>query len=734
MNENASRTPPRSRSSAAPARHALLSARRGRAVRSALAATLLPTFVLAGFANACSDTQRFGDEPTPSPPATPSSTSSSSDYDRPTRLPTSTATRRWEWLNPRPTGEALLGIGGTSDHDVWLVGARGTVLHWDGHHIEVPLQGVEDTTFHAVWTSGPDDVWLFGDTAQGSRLLRWNGATWSEQLGLAGKRVATVSSGSTKRFIVLIDTLSFHATWEYDRSSGAWVELSEGPVATGVATDVWVDETGDAWVSCRSSRFFRRCRLGKVECERVQISKDLDLDAFGIWGSSPSDIHAFYTEPKVEGGGLLQQGIRSLHFDGSTWKPREEVDDFIGGYDPLSMSARHSPPAGTSDGRRMAFVEDGIVTYVPPAVRQTPAAYTVVDTYPLEPSVVHGPRATAIWTSPSGTAYAVGEFGMFVRYDPTTARWVEILPSVREKVGPVSLALDGGRLSFTRTSVLRWSADRWQSSSIGEYEELSGVRAFSSQEAWVATGGGIGRWTASGGMPVRYLLTGGSFVQALWGEGDATWAATLGSPPDLSYVDWKDMKGSLCTGTKTLAPGKLTPWTCRATNHRTFSISGTSASDVWFAGDELMHWNGAQLETSAAFPAADRQFAGVHARGPKDVWLWGKKSFHFDGTIAVPLAEALGTTTDVGDGNVLSITSDAAGNLYVLVSADTTPKPTDEGPSAVMIYRYLREDGSFTLDRTVDAPLRTLTARGDEIWATGERGATLRLRDSPSPR
>lgn len=98
------------------------------------------------------------------------------------------------------------------------------------------------------------------------------------------------------------------------------------------------------------------------------------------------------------------------------------------------------------------------------------------------------------------------------------------------------------------------------------------------------------------------------------------------------------------------------------------------------------------------------------------------------------MAEALGTTTDVGDGNVLSITSDAAGNLYVLVSADTTPKPTDEGPSAVMIYRYLREDGSFTLDRTVDAPLRTLTARGDEIWATGERGATLRLRDSPSPR
>lgn len=736
--------PPCSHSSATPARrHDLPSARRLRAVRSAAAATLLPVFVLGGFANACSDTQRFGDEPSPYPPTSPSGTSWSSDVERPARLPTSSATRRWEWMNPRPTGETLLGVGGSSDHDVWLVGARGTVLHWDGARIEVPLQGVEDTTFHAVWTSGPDDVWLFGDTPQGSRLLRWNGTAWSEQLGLAGKRVATVSSGSTKRFIILTEAISFQTTWEYDRSSGAWVELSEGPIATGAATDVWVDETGDAWVSCRSSRFFRRCRLGKSECERISISKDQDLDAFGIWGSSSNDINAFYTEPKVEGGGLMQQGLRSLHFDGSTWKPRDEIDDFIGGWDPTVMSARHSPPAGTSDGRRMAFVDDSVVTYIPPAVRKTPAAYNGADaTYPLHPSVHPGPRTKALWTSPSGTTFGVGEFGMFVRFDPTTARWVELLPSVRENVGPVSLAPDDGRLSFTRTSVLRWSTDRWQSSSIGEYEELSAVRAFSTQEAWVATGGGIGRWTADGGMPIRFPLSGGSFVQALWGEGggegdgkgDGTWAATLDKPPDLSSVDWKDMKGSLCTGTKVPAPGKISPWTCFATAHRTFAISGTSASDVWFAGDELMHWDGSKLETSTAFAPANRRFAGVHARGKKDVWLWGKKSFYFDGTIEVPLAEALGTMMDVGDGNVLSITSDKAGNLYVLVSADTTPKPSDEGPNAVLIYRYLKEDGSFTLDRAVDAPLRTLTARGNEIWATGKYGATLRLSDAPSPR
>lgn len=698
--------------------------------------TALVGAALATIAGACSDSQRFGDEPRrgePAPsPSTPATATSPDGGDGPPFVPPPVTNRRWAWLNPRPTGEKLLAIGGSSDENIWLVGARGTVLKWDGKNLSVPYEGPEDTTFHAVWTSGPDDVWLFGDTSQGARLLRWNGATWSEQLGLAGKRVLTVSSGSTKRLLVVTEAQTISTTWEYDRSAGAWVELSEGPIVTGIATDAWVAPSGDAWIARRSSRFFLRCRPGKPECDRVLVSLAGPIDAFGIWGSADDDIHAFYTEPTEKN----VRRLGSLHFDGLAWGLRDDVDDSLGGFDAVVMNDQHSPAAGTVDGQRMALLGDVVVTYRPEAVRtpEFPYAYTTRDSEPLYPDVFSSPSTTALWTAPSGATYAIGELGLFARFDPKAMQWAEVLPSVRERVGVVNGAPDGGRLSFTRTSVLRWSDSQWRSSFLGEYEDIFGVRAFSSNEAYVASSRGIGRWTTSSGLPVLSRLSGGSFVQALWGDdNDGTWAATLAKPPDLSYADWKTTKGSACFGAKA-APGKLPSWECRETAHRIFSISGTSASDVWFAGDELLHWDGAKLEASSAFAPAERQFAGVHARGKDDVWLWGQKSFHFDGTRAVPLAEALGTTIDVGDGNVLSLVSDTWGDVYVLVGVDTPRNPTYDGPSAALIYRFARQDGTFTLDRAVNAPLRTLSVHGDEIWATGERGVTLRLSAVSSPR
>lgn len=62
------------------------------------------------------------------------------------------------------TDATLWWIWGTSDHDIWLVGERGTVLRYDGvrtRALAVPPEAAQATLF-GVWGSSSDDVWIVG--------------------------------------------------------------------------------------------------------------------------------------------------------------------------------------------------------------------------------------------------------------------------------------------------------------------------------------------------------------------------------------------------------------------------------------------------------------------------------------------------------------------------------------------------------------------------------------------
>jgi len=49
---------------------------------------------------------------------------------------------------------------------VWLAGSLGRLRHWDGvkwRAAEVSLDGLPvQKAIHAIWGSGPDDVWAVG--------------------------------------------------------------------------------------------------------------------------------------------------------------------------------------------------------------------------------------------------------------------------------------------------------------------------------------------------------------------------------------------------------------------------------------------------------------------------------------------------------------------------------------------------------------------------------------------
>ena len=55
---------------------------------------------------------------------------------------------------------------GTSSSDVWVVGDRALVLHYDGKQwSRVPVGGLEGLRpdLYAVWTAEPGHVWIGGE-------------------------------------------------------------------------------------------------------------------------------------------------------------------------------------------------------------------------------------------------------------------------------------------------------------------------------------------------------------------------------------------------------------------------------------------------------------------------------------------------------------------------------------------------------------------------------------------
>jgi len=62
--------------------------------------------------------------------------------------------------------DALHAIWGSGPNDIWVVGDSGTVLHYDGTSFEpstVQLPLGRKPNLYGVWGSSANDVWIVGD-------------------------------------------------------------------------------------------------------------------------------------------------------------------------------------------------------------------------------------------------------------------------------------------------------------------------------------------------------------------------------------------------------------------------------------------------------------------------------------------------------------------------------------------------------------------------------------------
>ena len=109
-------------------------------------------------------------------------------YDSPTSDSNGPIVMRWNgtsWAlvtTPAPAGTVLNAVGGTSDHDVWVVGG-GLIEHWNGSTWALSLQTSRKLFFHGVSAFSPTNAFVVGyddSNPESFRAVteRWNGTSW----------------------------------------------------------------------------------------------------------------------------------------------------------------------------------------------------------------------------------------------------------------------------------------------------------------------------------------------------------------------------------------------------------------------------------------------------------------------------------------------------------------------------------------------------------------------------
>lgn len=234
------------------------------------------------------------------------------------------------WKRVKPGGaETYWWVHGTGPNDVWLVGEKGRITHWDGTKLEERTSGTTATLF-GVWAAAPDDAWAVGGMPEDPNgandvVLHWDGASWKPELLPAQNKVALFKVwGSSKDDVYVVG----EAGLVWHRTAGTWKREAQG-VAKGRLTTVTgctaneiiavggrelltSDGTGNAWkrsdavlvndvngVACAPagapSRAWGRAVIVGGGSLKLRLVGDKWQDDFG---SKPfSDLHGAWVDP-----------------------------------------------------------------------------------------------------------------------------------------------------------------------------------------------------------------------------------------------------------------------------------------------------------------------------------------------------------------------------------------------------------------------------------------------------
>lgn len=133
----------------------------------------------------------------------------------------------WTRMHPG-RDETYWWVHGTGPADVWLVGEKGRITHWDGATFREDASGTTATLF-GVMAFATDDVWAVGGTPDGTGpndvLLHYDGASWkAEPLPQANDVALFKVWGPSRDDLYVVGEAG--VLWH--RTGGAWRREAEG--------------------------------------------------------------------------------------------------------------------------------------------------------------------------------------------------------------------------------------------------------------------------------------------------------------------------------------------------------------------------------------------------------------------------------------------------------------------------------------------------------------------------
>ncbi len=176
---------------------------------------------------------------------------------------------------PLPTTR-FRAVWGTSANNVWVVGAGGSIMHWDGALFS-PVQSGTGSDLFSIWGSGPSDIWI-GSTA--GLVLRWNGTTFTPT-AITGSQDVTGIWGSGPNDVWFLDGSTTLRRW--NGSTFAAVNTGAGVALTAL----WGSSANDFWVTTINGSVLHW--LGTAFSIGPSSTTSL-LTA--IWGSAATDVWA----------------------------------------------------------------------------------------------------------------------------------------------------------------------------------------------------------------------------------------------------------------------------------------------------------------------------------------------------------------------------------------------------------------------------------------------------------
>ncbi len=515
----------------------------------------------------------------------------------------------WCWDNPLPTGNVLRAVWAVAPNDVWIVGNRGTVVHWDGARWTSMYAPTEDD-LTAVWASGPDDVWTIASSGSppGSSMFHWNGTAWSEVTDPAFAAHAPDSIWGSSRTDIWVTGQG--GPLHYDGSrwrarSDVAAGGNDSVVSGSGPHDVWITPGFEDGVITGSPVHWD----GSHAMSTPWVTSEPNLHVGAVLAVAPDDAW-------LRTGGTLQ------HWDGATWS-------VVDGHSEIAqVSVYSASELFANAGAGGIWLLDGANVD-----RWNGSAWSA------SPAPASG--FVAIASSGPDDVWLVGGLGTVSHWDGhawTAVLPRSILPSTPDSFadawtdGTTIRAIGTTRDGATTTSALyRFDGTSWTVEDVGASDPTL-VSGSGPNDVWAAAADGFHHFDGSRWSPVASDADVSGGITALWARApDEAWAATATGPymTAPSVVHWDG------TAWTTWAP--WTTWvpplpTYAMPDQATVTTFGGSASDdVWIVDNfwyptaeaAVVHWDGSTLTSVTSFSGWRRANVrvGILPEAANDAWL-----------------------------------------------------------------------------------------------------------------